>query len=201
METKSIFNNVYTSKYFANLPDFKQQRAQSLLTLTFTLVALAVFGIFAITPTVTTILQLQKQKEDNTFIEEKINQKKTNLVALSQSYAALEPDLPFVLNAIPKTPDIPNLTGKLYALGKNANVTVTRIQSSEVELTKSQEGPQQFSSFPITIEATGSYPALKQYIDSLGDFDRIITISSIAITKGQTGVLKLNIQAKAYFKL
>lgn len=201
MQAKSIFNNVYTSKYFANLPDFQQQRTQSILTLTFTLVALSVFGIFAITPTVTTILELQKQKEDNAFVEEKISQKKANLAALSQSYALLEPDLRYVFNAIPQTPDIPNLTGKLYALGKSANVEITRIQSSEVDLTKSQEGPQKFSSFPVTIEATGSYPALKQYIDSLGTFDRILTITSLAITKGQTGVLKLNIQAKAYFKL
>lgn len=201
MQTKSIFDNVYTSKYFANLPDFQKQRTQSILTLTFTLVALSVFGIFAITPTVTTILELQKQKEDNALVEEKIAQKKANLAALSQSYELLKPDLVYVFNAVPKTPDIPNLTGKLYALGKQANVEVTRIQSSEVDLTKTQEGPQKFSSFPITIEATGSYPALKQYIDSLGTFDRIITITSLAITKGQTGVLKLSIQAKAYFKL
>lgn len=203
MQTKSIFENLYTSKYFSNLPDFKEKKTQAFITIALTIFALSFFGIFAINPTISTIANLQKQKEDNTLIEKKLDDKRENLAKLSTTYTTLEADLPYVFAAIPKNPDIPNLTGQIYSLGKTANITINRIQTTKVELTKKQEGTQDYSSFIFTIDASGSYPNLKQFIDSLADFNRIITLDSIAINKSSdenTGLLMI-IQGKAYFKL
>lgn len=201
MQAKTIFNNLYTSKYFANLPEFQQKRTQAFITLTLTLIALSFFGLFAIMPTVSTIANLQKQKEDNAFVEKKLLEKKGNLGTLSQAYIAIQSDLTYVYAAVPKNPEIPKLSGQLFALGNKAHIEISRIQSSEVELTKTQEGVQQFSSFPISIETTGTYENLKTFLDSLTTFERIITIDSITVSKGENGLLKMTIQAKGYFKL
>lgn len=202
MQTKTIFNNLYTSKYFKNLPDFKQQRTQQFITLALTLFAIAFFGIFAITPTLTTIGNLQKQKEDNAFVEQRLDQKKANLVQLSQKYIAIQSDLPLIMNAIPKTPHVPQLTGQFYALSKNTNIQLTRIQIFDVDLTKTQEGLQQYSSFGFSLDARGNYDNLMQYVASLTNFDRIITIDNISLAKGpeKDSNLKLNMRGKAYFK-
>jgi Tfp pilus assembly protein PilO len=201
MQPKSIFNNLYTSKYFSNLPDFQQKRMQAFITIALTLFAISVFGLFAITPTVSTIANLQKQKEDNAFVETKLDQKKANLITLSTAYASLQPDLPYIFQAIPKTPEIPILTGKIYALSKDADVKINRIQSFQVELTKEEQGTQ-VSSFSLSIDVVGSYANLNKYLQLLTSFDRIITIESISISKSadKDGTLKMLIQAKAYFK-
>ena len=203
MQTKTIFNNLYTSKYFKNLPDFKKQRTQAFITIALTLFALSFFGIFAITPTLSTIANLQKQKDDNSFVEEKLDEKSTNLAQLVQKYAALQNDLPYVLRAIPLSPQVPTLTGKLYALGKNASVQIVRIQTFDVELAKKQEGLQRFSSFGFSLDVSGNYSDLIRYVTSLTNFDRMITIDSITLTKGtdKNTLLKLSIRGKAYFKL
>lgn len=202
MQTKSIFNNLYTSKYFKDLPDFKEKKIQAFITIALTLITLSFFGIFAINPTISTIFHLQKQKEDNTFVEEKLNQKLTNLNALTQAYAALTPNLPYVYRAIPQTPQIPQLVGQLTTLGIENGIQISRIQTFEVDLTKTQEGTQGFSTFKVNVEALGSYQNLIQYAHSVTIFERILIIDTISLHKGneKNTDVKLNIQATAFFK-
>jgi hypothetical protein len=69
MKTNNIFANLYTSKYFEKLPDFKEKKIQAFITIALTLIALSFFAIFAINPTLSTIANLQKQSED-TFVEQ-----------------------------------------------------------------------------------------------------------------------------------
>jgi Tfp pilus assembly protein PilO len=202
MQKQSIFNNVYTSKYFKDLPDFKEKRTQAFITIALTLIALSFFGLFAINPTISTIFNLQKQKEDNTFVEEKLNQKLANLNTLTQSYANLTPDLPYIYRAIPQTPQVPQLVGQLTALGIDTNVQVNRVQTFEVDLTKPVEGVQGFSTVKVVLEVLGSYNNLMQYTKALASFERILLIDSISLHKAneKNANVKLNIQATAFFK-
>ncbi len=202
MQTKSIFNNLYTSKYFKDLPDFKEKKTQAFITIALTLVTLAFFGIFAINPTISTIVNLQKQQKDNTIVEAKLNQKFTNLNTLTQTYESIKPDLPYVYNAIPQTPQIPQLIGQFIALGSENNVIVNRVQTYEVDLTKTGEGASGFSAFKVSLEAQGDYTNLLQYLEALTTFERIITIDTISLNKGnqKNPSIKMNIQAKAFFK-
>lgn len=202
MQAKSIFNNLYTSRYFKDLPDFKEKKTQAFITIALTLVTISFFGIFAINPTISTIASLQKQQKDNTFVEEQLNVKFANLNSLTQSYAAIKSDLPYVYRAIPKVPEIPQLTGQLIALGTENKVTVSRVQTFEVDLIKTQEGAQGFSTFKVSLEAFGDYQNLLRYIDALTNFERILTIDAISLHKGneKNTAIKLNIQATAFFK-
>jgi len=202
MQTKTIFNNLYTSKYFEKLPDFKEQKIQAFITIVLTLIAISFFGIFAISPTLSTIGNLQKQLKDNTFVEKKLDQKLINLQSLSENYQAIEPDLPFVYSAIPKTPEVPSFLGQLAALGSENDIIITRLQTYEVDLTKTQEGIQRFSTFGFTIEAEGSYDNIFSYVEMLSNFQRIILIDAISLSKGsaKNKNLKLSLKGKAFFK-
>lgn len=202
MQTKSIFNNLYTSKYFEKLPDFKEKKTQAFLTIAFTLVTLAFFGIFAISPTLSTIANLQKQYSDNAFVEQQLNQKFANLNTLTQSYRSLESDLPFVFRAFPKTPDVTLFVGQLAALGIQNNVQINRVQTFEVELTKTQEGVQKFSTVSFSLDAAGDYQNLLNYLTSLTNFERIVIIDTISLTKGtdKDTNLTLGVRGKIFFK-
>lgn len=202
MQTKTIFNNLYTSKYFEKLPDFKEKKIQAFITIALTLVALSFFGIFAISPTVSTIVNLQKQSEDNTFVEQKLDLKLTNLRTLTQNYQTIEPDLPYIYNAIPKTPEVPQFMGQLAALGTANSITITRLQTFEVDLTKVQGSMEKFSTVGFAIEAEGSYTNLINYINTLANFQRIVILEAISLSKGneRNTNIKLSIRGKSFFK-
>lgn len=202
METKSIFSNLYTSKYFEKLPDFKQKKTQAFITIALTLFAISFFGIFAINPTISTILNLRKQKEDNSFVEEKLNQKFTNLNTLAQTYRDITSDLVYVYNAVPQTPQVTKLVGQLATLGKEEDVEVARLQTFEVDLTKTEINVQKFSTVKFSLDATGSYQNLLNYMETITSFERIITIDSVSLRKGtdKNSDIKLNIQGTAFFK-
>ena len=202
MKTNNIFANLYTSKYFEKLPDFKEKKIQAFITIALTLIALSFFAIFAINPTLSTFANLQKQSEDNTFVEQKLDVKFSNLNTLTESYKSIEPELSYVYNALPKTAEVPSLIGQFATLGTQNNVIVSRVQIYEVDLTKTQEGAQKFSTVGFSIEAQGTFINILKYINSVTDFERIVTIDTISLSKGteKDANLKLSIRGKAYFK-
>lgn len=201
MQTKNIFQNLYSSKYLQNLPDFKEKKTQAFTTLVLTLIAISVFTIFAISPTLSTIANLQKQQEDNSFVEKKLQEKLRNLVILQNQYNLIQRDIPFVFDAIPKQPNVPSFIGQLSALATQKQVQVSRLQSFPVELSKNI-APAKYGSFVFSIDVAGSYPNLLAYLDAITKFQRIITIDTISIYKGdeKIPVLHLQVRGKAYFK-
>ncbi len=68
------------AKYLELLPDFKSEKAQKYTTIILSLSASIILGIFAVSPTISTIANLQRQLEDDKFVEQKLQEKiKTSL--------------------------------------------------------------------------------------------------------------------------
>ena len=86
IQTNSLFKKLQQKKYFQMLPDFKEERTRKFTTLVFTLLALSFFGLFAISPTLSTIANLNKQLSDNEFVDSQLQNKINNLYTLQQDY-------------------------------------------------------------------------------------------------------------------
>lgn len=199
---EDVFKNFYLNRYKEVLPYFKEKKTQAFTTLAFTLITLSIFGIFAISPTISTIAQLRKELDDNRHVDEQLQQKIINLGILQTKYIALEKDLPFVLAAVPTNPQAPTLVGQLYALAQASSITVNRLQTFEVELSKTKEAMNQYSSFGFVIELSGSYTNTLRFIDALSTFNRVITVDTISMNRisDQQTNLKTIIRGKSYFK-
>lgn len=186
----------------ANLPNFQDEKTQRFTTLALTLIALSVFGIFAIGPTLSTIASLQKQLTDSQFVDQKLQEKITNLSSLQQQYQNLTNDLPIIFNAVPQTPTVTLLLAQLQSLASRNTVSLTRIQVSQVALseTETPAAPDQ-PSFTFSLEAEGEKAALLEFLVSLTNFERIITIDTYSFSsESQTGNERLSLNGKAYFK-
>lgn len=183
----------------ANLPNFQDEKTQRFTTLALTLIALSVFGVFAIGPTLSTIASLQKQLVDSQFVDRKLQEKITNLSLLQQQYQALTNDLPLILGAIPQTPTVTLLFAQLQSLASVNDVTLTRVQVSQVDLSQTAATPDQ-PSFIFSLEATGGKNALLEFLISLTNFERIITIDTYAFANDSDGNERLSLNGKAYFK-
>jgi Tfp pilus assembly protein PilO len=172
------------TKYLAFMPDLKQERTKKFTTIVLTLVASIILGLFAVSPTLSTIANLQKQIDDSTFVNQKLQQKINNLSTLQQQYANVQNDLPVVTDAIPTSAQITLLVAQIQTVAKDASLKLDEFQTFEVNLSKITVPNKNYSSF---------------------NFQRIITINNISVSKLNNtnsidNTLQLNIQGTAFFK-
>ena len=70
---KNYFESLSITKYreyLKLLPATKRENTKAITMLIFTFISLSVLGLFAINPTLSTIIELQKQYEESQFVHE-----------------------------------------------------------------------------------------------------------------------------------
>lgn len=197
---KNIFK-IKESKYLELLPDFKKEKTQKISSIVFSLVSLSFFGLFAISPTLSTIAKLKKELADSMFVNQKLQEKISNLYSLSQKYNLIQNDIPIVLAAVPQNPQIPTLIGQIQAISSENNITLTSIQSFPVEAVSSETSGKDFSSFSFAVSGQGAYKDIINFMLSLTDIRRVISIESLSINKqNSSNNLGFNMKGTGYFK-
>lgn len=187
------------NKYLESI-DFRQERTQKITTIVLTLAALSFFGLFAINPTLSTIVKLRKEISDNKFVDRQLQQKINNLSTLQDKYALLQTDMPLILSAVPIKPEVPLLVAQIQTAAKNSGVSIDSIQTFQVDLEKPGVKKKFFSfSFALTIE--GSYNDLIEFIETLTNMQRVVSLESASITRktGPSNLLQLTLKGKAFF--
>ena len=157
---KNYFENLSVGRYreyLKLLPIIKHENTRIITTLILTFASLSFFGIFAINPTLSTIITLKKQLSDSQLVDEKLVTKINNLSSLQQQYSQLSPDLPTVLNAIPQSAQVPTLMGQVFAISKQLNVQIISLAVSDAQLTGGN--PTQ-TAYPFSLKANDAYEAL-----------------------------------------
>ncbi|HZJ18630.1 MAG TPA: type 4a pilus biogenesis protein PilO [Patescibacteria group bacterium] len=199
---KNVFRDIKKNKYFELLPDFKAEKTKKITTLILTLVALSFFGLFAISPTLSTIARLQKELEDNKFVDKQLQTKINNLSILQQKYSSIQNDLPLIYLSVPKSPEAPLLTAEIQGLASKFNLKITSLQIFEAEVEKKENDKKQYSSFMFGVSADGSYENISNFITSAIDMQRIINVEILSIGKksGETTDLQMHLKGAAFFK-
>jgi Tfp pilus assembly protein PilO len=202
IQTDSLFKNLQKKKYFEMLPDFKEERTQKFTTLVFTLIALSFFGLFAISPTLSTIANLNKQLSDDKFVDQQLQNKINNLYLLQQKYSELVADMPYVLDSFPNNPQAPLLVAQLQSLAKNSNIAVASLQTFEVEIPNSSVDTKKYYAFYFSISANGPYDNLSKFVNSVIKMQRIVSINILSLSRntGEGPPTQLNFKGTAYFK-
>ncbi len=203
---KNYFENLSINKYreyLKLLPTAKRENTKAITMLIFTFIALSFLGIFAINPTLSTIIELQKQYDESQFVHEQLTTKMNNLSSLQQQHNTLSNDLIFVYDAMPQNAFVPTLVGQLSELAKQANIKIIGIRISPVILSdaKAKQSIKSHYSFSFTLEAEGDYESMMNFATSLTNFNRLVTIETISLTKNQTtNDVILTVEGREYFK-
>ena len=187
------------NKYF-NL--ISEARTQKLISMILTLIALCLFGLFAINPTLSTIAKLRKEISDNEIANQKLGEKISALNALQQAYSRLESDVPTVLASIPTSPLVPLFIGQIQAVAKNTNIQISQLQSSQVDLFKDGEVSQKYLAYAFSFTGDGTYEDITKFIENIINMQRIVGIETSTINNAENNnkSLRINIQGVAYFK-
>ena len=190
-------------EYLKLLPSIREEKAKAYMTLAFTFAAISIFGLFAINPTLSTITQLHKQLEDMEVLKQALTEKSASLSKLESEYQTISVDLPQLMAMVPQIPNAPYLLGQLQSLSQKNNVSVTNMQSLQVDLQKQRVANQE-SSFIFTVDAEGGYEDLLRFASDLTAANRLISYEKLAMTNtiGATSGIadRLSIRARAFFK-
>lgn len=188
----------FLSKFSLWKTDEERKKIIAYLYIALTLFTVSFFGFFAITPTLSTISNLKKQYEDNKLVYEALNQKLSNLQLLDFQYREIQPDLELIYSAIPRTSKIPYLTRQLENIASLNGVSLTRLNSGNLEIFPNIKRDPIYS-FSFTISVAGNQTSVNNFIADIINFDRIIGVERVLTGKDEEGKYTATIMGRAFF--
>lgn len=204
---KDFFLNVL-SQYKAK-PNFRKY-----LELILSMVTIALFAIFAIRPTILTIIDLNKEIREKQETLSKLSQKIKDLQGGSNTLQVESTRLPIILQAVPDKASPEILIKHLETLAEQNSLKIMSIAASDAVLIgsdsyikRSTEGkslPDNASQLPFTITLTGDYSNLYSFVNNLQNLRRPVQIDSFAINSNfveNKKVLVLIISGRVPFTL
>lgn len=196
--TSSLYSRYFTYiKPFTKLPIIKNYGPT-----VFTLITISILIIFAIKPTVETILVLQKKLADSGEILQKITQKANDLSLGKKNYDNLDQNIKEKIAAT--IPDTVNLKSVIQALEQTAkrheaSVSALQIQPITVD-TKTDNKMGSLSEISFTFNTEGDYKNLIALLQDLQSSSRLIMIDNLSLSKASEGnSLIMSLSGKAYY--
>ena len=185
--------------YFENVIDLKNKRTIQFTYLVLTIIALTFFGLFAINPTLTTIAKLERELDDNQFVDDQLQRKIQNLSSLQTSYAGISNDLPTIESSIPKNPQAPILIAQVQSVAKTNNVTLLSTQVFPVELNQYAKTDKSQSAFSFIILGEGTKSSISDFVDRMSKMQRVISLDQITLTKraDSSDLLQISLRGSA----
>lgn len=202
-------------------PILKTPKSKAYGMMILSLFAIAFFGIFAIRPTVLTIISLQSEIREDEKIDKQLGQK-INSLTRAQDILDQNASKQYLLKeALPPTANVTALLSAIEKRAQDARVTIGNIQVRSITLSGEEKRSQ--STFSSTLAAqtnletqeqtppsgtapthstglteikflftaTGSYEALINFVNRLNTTRRIITVDGIHITAKEGAVTSI----------
>lgn len=196
--------NPKTSRYYTYIrPILRSKFTKTYSSLIFSLITIFIFSFYAIRPTVTTILSLQKSIDEQTSIQKRLQDKVSNLSQGKLNYENIDPGVKSKINnLVPDNPALAQLINSLNYAADQANASVSGIQLQEVILESkktqlSRNAP--LSQIDFTFNTQGSFASLMKLLTTLKRTDRLLTITSVNFAQPVDSSLIMSVNGKAYF--
>lgn len=196
--------NPKTSRYYTYIrPALHSKFIKAYSPLIFSLVTIAIFSFYAIRPTVTTILSLQKSINEQTSILKRLQEKVANLTQGKQNYENIEGDIKIKIdNLVPDNPALAQLINSINYAAQESEASISGLQFQTVKLeTKNnilnKDAP--ITQIDFTLVSQGTFSRLMGLLTTLKRADRLISVSSVNFVQPPEANLIMSISAKAYY--
>lgn len=195
--------NPQSSRYYVFIkPVIGNKYVKSLSPYIFSLLAIIVFVIFAIRPTILTILDLQKSIKDNQATLETMDKKSRDLTDGKKNLDNLDPSVKTLINT--RLPDQAAVTALIndleQAATRSASISALQIQPATIYVENSGSGiKQQVGELTFSFNAQGPYDGLLQTLNNITKSPRLINITGAILSKSAEGAIGLSVSGKAYY--
>lgn len=192
----------YSRYYMYIKPALTNPYVRTYSTLVFSVIAITIFSLFAIRPTIKTIFTLQADIEAQTKTLETVKQKSLTLSDAKKNLINLDPKALGQLDELlPSKVSIVELMDELAILALASNVEVTGVQFQPIEIVNSSEivAQPQVKTIQFVYNTQGSYQDLVNLLNLLSTYSRLISIDSVSFNKNAASQIVMSVNGKAFF--
>ena len=177
-------------------PYLREPEKKAYTMLGLTLLALSVFGAFAIRPALGTIAGLRKEVRDLRMVDQQLSEKLAALASAQSQYKTIKKELYLLDVAIPDTPEVPTLLTTVNKLSGRTGVTINSMTFEPIVST-----PNQLDVLTTRVVLTGTFERVTTFLEQL-EFIlyqmnvRDVTVSLLS-TEG-AGVLQVHLVIETF---
>jgi Tfp pilus assembly protein PilO len=192
------------NRYYTHIkPIMRNKYVKTYSGLVFTIVTIIVFSIFAIRPTITTILSLQVSIQEQQKTLDQLKQKIDNLNLGKNNLQNIDPTVRTKTKTlVPDAPNLPDLLNDLSIAALNQQASVSGIQFQPSDLQKpptKSTNTYTLQEIEFTLSAQGSYTELIKVLENLSKTNRLIKIDLVNFSKPEDSALRMSVNGKAYY--
>lgn len=193
------------SRYYTYIkPVLQNKYVKTYSSSVFSIITILVFSIFAIKPTISTIVSLQKSIDEHNLTLTKIKAKQGTLNDLKSNYSNITSDtLGNIEMLAPYQTALPDLVESLEQLVKVYQASSTGVQIQPVEIIGDPElliREPKIEMIEVTINIKGTYFQLSEILDKLSSSKRLVKIKSVDLIKNSDQPdLSMSINAIAFY--
>lgn len=162
---------------------YKKPLVQASTNLVFTLLVICFFVLFAIRPTLVTIVGLQKKLEESQEVDQKLTAKIRSLEAAQKAYGKIIDNLYLVEAALPQKTEFKSLALRINFLAFQHNLILDSAGFAGFDLvggSQSLSSAQNKNSYKFNLTLNGSFANVKSFLTDLENIDRLIKINRVS---------------------
>lgn len=189
-------------RYFTYItPVLKAPIIKTYGSLILSIIVVAVFILFAIKPTIGTILVLQKNLENSKQVLTQIIQKSKNLSEARRNYQILDPVVRQKIDmAIPTSPDLKTLVTSLEQNALANQASISALQINPITIPNASESAKELTEIQFTFAIEGTYNNLVNILSSIQKSSRLISITGLTLNKpAESSSILMQVTGKAFF--
>ncbi len=178
--------------------------AQVSSQLVFSIIAVIIFAIFAIRPTLLTMSDLIKELNDKQALSQSLTQKVAALSSAQTEYTNSQDKLAILDEAIPPEPRFGEAVAIIEKIASENNLLIQSVQAKAVpkeDSTATGSAEKTRVSTPIVVTVQGDYPTIRNFVNALQTTRRLLVIDSVIFNVSDTrsqkvlrAVITINIQ-------
>ncbi len=196
--------NPQFSRYYTYIrPIFRNKFVKTYSSTVFSLIMITVFSLFAIKPTLSTIVSLQKSIKEQKNLLNQIITKGENLSLGKNNYEQISDKTKTdLIGLVPDSTAVSNLMNTLAEISGDYEASISALQVQPVAL---RGQPNEISKdakvkeIDFTININGSFTKLARFLADLSKLPRLIRVESVGLSKTEQGGLSMTVNAKAFF--
>lgn len=189
------------SRYYVYLePIVADPLVRGYFSLVASLLLVSFFLVFALSPTINTILALQKKIEEQKQVDTALQKKIADLVAAQDSFAQIQEILPAVFVGVPITPTPQTIISGVAVSASASGVKQTGISFHDLPLSSDLITSLELTPVEFTLSVTGDYASVRDFLGRVENASRLIKLKSIGVSQITTSTqVSININAQGYY--
>ncbi|MBI2611801.1 type 4a pilus biogenesis protein PilO [Candidatus Gottesmanbacteria bacterium] len=191
------------SRTYEKVKPLATEKNTGYLMILLSFLSLSFFGIFAIRPTILTAFTLYKEIGDLREINNRYEDKITDVVRAQSEYEQIRDDIPLIYETLPTTPKFPLLISTFEKLATSSSLVLEDMEVDPLPIAPMPESINDLTPFNVKLKLSGDYKNTYTFITNMLNYQRLVYIENMMIATEEattSGLLTIDFTLTSYYE-